>query len=660
MKAIPIDLETISHQQWTVIINNCKYRTTKQTAFFLSPVLQSFSEKHPNLNSCKIEIEGADDHQNLIASILKLRGTFSITLNNYDFLRRFCESLRISLFESQLTEFEEKVVSVSRSVSNEPHIRILKAIERELLRISADRIDKIFDALSRAGDFRKSDNNEVDFKPKRTSIRSPRAKKDSQIAHNSSTEEIPSIPIVKSPLTICAAIFGFCISQPQNIDMYVNLLSLLSNETIEKFKQIVLASKFDTQEESFLAKMMEHQGLIKRDELIAFNKGKIMMKEKSRLKNALRNGLNFPAIDINSIWRENGNGIESHFDEQIGEAFPTFFADLANQKQLKLIASKFNSFELNLPNISKNNWELHKNLSFSGRNEHPIAIAIRKDDVDSLQKFISDPSFKPNSMIKPSIYERFSLMNVFKKERKDDPENGIKFIDFAAFFGALKCFKYLLLNGFEFSEMSFNYAICGGISEIIHICEEKKCQSKGSVFYAIQFHRHDILNWLIDTKGENINEEPQKIARCIVKNFNIDALVNLIQRGFDPSLFVIPAIESRNLLLIEYLATIQHLNFNLPIQTDKKKTIPIINASLNGFNLDIIKFFIKYCKCDINQEGKWNLTPLHTACLLNDEETINFLLQQKKINIMAKTEIFIVITLQWNDTSSYRLSNRSS
>lgn len=341
---------------------------------------------------------------------------------------------------------------------------------------------------------------------------------------------------------------------------------MLPNETIEKFKRIVYASNFESQEESFLARMMVHLGLIKPDELKNFNRGlaadeagKIKLDVLKRSRKVLKNGVNQSVVDINNISIEAPKITEENIVDSIGESFPIFFADLATQKQLKFVSSQFDYFELNLPNLSKNNWELHKNLSFCGRNENPIAIAIRKDDVDGLQKLISDESFKKNSTIKPSIYERFTSMNAKKKEneKKEDNENdveGVNLIDFAAFFGALKCFKYLLLNGFEFSSNSFSFAICGG---------DKKCQSKGSLFSAIQFHRHDIFNWLIETKGEDPFEEEQlKIAKFIVQYFNIDAMINLLQRGFNPSLFILPAIECGNLLLIEYLATIQHLNFN--------------------------------------------------------------------------------------------------
>lgn len=304
---------------------------------------------------------------------------------------------------------------------------------------------------------------------------------------------------------------------------------------------------------------------------------------------------------------------------------------------------KFDTFEPNYSKVSSNNWQLHKDLSFCGRNEQPIAVAIRKDDIDVVQKIISEQALKKNSTIKPSIYERFTMMNVKKNSNSDSDkeEEGIKLIDFSAFFGAIKTFKFLLLNGFEMSPMTFSYAICGGVSEIIHICEEKKCETKGALFYAIRFHRHDLFDWLIDTKGEDITKyDPFKIAREVVKFFNMTTLVNLIQRGFDPTFFVIPAIECRNLLLLEYLATVQHINFNLPIQMSKRKVLPIIDACAFGFNLDLVKFLIKYCKCDINQVGDFGITPIHLACLKNDEETVSFLLKQKKLNFMAKTVFF--------------------
>ena len=107
---------------------------------------------------------------------------------------------------------------------------------------------------------------------------------------------------------------------------------------------------------------------------------------------------------------------------------------------------------------------------------------IRRDDFEKLQEISSQGKFDFNQKIAPSLYERFSFIN----------KENVSIIDYAAFFGSIKCFKFLLKNGSNIMN-SYKYAVAGGNKEIIKICEQKYAAFNGVCAAAVRFHRNDIF-----------------------------------------------------------------------------------------------------------------------------------------------------------------------
>ena len=529
----PINFNFHDVTSWTVNIGSKKYHTSKPIAFYLSSEMKNYSEKYPVYHSCKIELEDADKYENIISSIFKLKD-FSITMENIDFLKKFCKKLKIHLFDNAFAEFDHYMDLVEISTNEDKNIKILKKMERLLLKLDIDRIDRTINAF-----------------------------KDDLIDETS----------------FCKSLFSICISQPQKIDIYVALLSKCSKSIVSNFVSI-LFQNFNSQEVYFLAFQMITSGLLDSSYLI---------------KNV--------------------------------QQLPLFFANLINSNALSIILEEDSSYEfetLTVNALSHNNWQLHKWNCLYGRNSLPIAIAIRQDNVETLQQLISISNPSKDTNIPPSVYERFSFIN-------GEP---IKLIDFAAFFGSVNCFKYLFLNGYETTpNKTFTYAICGGISEIIHMCENNNNNMNASLLASIQFHRHNLFEWLIDTKQQNYSDP--NIPNIIMKYFNVTAFISLIHRGYDPNNFLLPAIHSGNLKFIAYLATIQGINFNIP---DINGLLPIHHACKEGF-FNIVEFLIKKCgnKFDINAKAENDMTPLHYSCMKGDDRSVSLLLEIPKIDITAKT-----------------------
>ena len=61
-----------------------------------------------------------------------------------------------------------------------------------------------------------------------------------------------------------------------------------------------------------------------------------------------------------------------------------------------------------------------------------------------------------------------------------------------AFFGAIKCFKYAILNEAFSLKKAQNYAVAGGNIEIIYLLEEKNISFSYCLEVSVKFHRHCI------------------------------------------------------------------------------------------------------------------------------------------------------------------------
>lgn len=284
--------------------------------------------------------------------------------------------------------------------------------------------------------------------------------------------------------------------------------------------------------------------------------------------------------------------IESGFVESkeiIYEQTPLFFAHFLDVKQFErmLFLERKNYSSAVLSQINENDFENHKKIVQIGKNMNEIALAIRNDNLDELQKslFNQDFNFNFNGKISNCIYERCSFVN-----------NEISYIEYAAFFGAVKCFKYLLLNGANLSQNIAKFAVGGGNNEIIRICEQKNCDFKDTVQVAIKYHHWEIFKWLISTERIEFDKINEYINCCIYFN-NYKSLMTLMRNGVDPSLVLIESIRLNDLMLTKFLISLDD-KIDLNIKDTKGKGLLQIACLSN--NSDIVKILLNNTNIDIN------------------------------------------------------------
>lgn len=175
-----------------------------------------------------------------------------------------------------------------------------------------------------------------------------------------------------------------------------------------------------------------------------------------------------------------------------------------------------------------------------------LTKSLRNDDVDKLQLIVTANRINISDAIIP--------YNVF-----DDLETTL--INYAAYYGSLKCFKYLLLNNGIINKETLYFAVYGGNIEIIQIVnqkiddvdddkiEENTIHKFGKrepgyssdikiISSAIKMHKNDLFDWLFENRFVNkgkLGYELNEIASTSALNGNAHALIEIIDKGYDVS-----------------------------------------------------------------------------------------------------------------------------
>ncbi|OHT04507.1 hypothetical protein TRFO_28020 [Tritrichomonas foetus] len=232
-----------------------------------------------------------------------------------------------------------------------------------------------------------------------------------------------------------------------------------------------------------------------------------------------------------------------------------------------------------------------------------IARAIRNDDVDTLQKIISQNSISLDGKIPNDIF------NIYKN---------MTYIDYAAYYGALKCFKYLLLNKAKINTCTLAYSVASGNIEIIRNIKAIKQDVKpkaapqglrlatgaglgldigagaiSPLSMAIAHHYNDIFDWLFEQEFADSKNDVKydKIIISAAQNCNIHAIIKCIEHGLDISLIPNPTLQSFLFAIFSngYFRLFQNLLYLYPNIMSFNST-----PSQSNFYSPTVKSFLKF------------------------------------------------------------------
>lgn len=155
-----------------------------------------------------------------------------------------------------------------------------------------------------------------------------------------------------------------------------------------------------------------------------------------------------------------------------------------------------------------------RNLS-RGENENVLCEMIRNDSIGDFIKYVSSEEVFLTGKVKHSLFETHKLLQ----------QRQASLIEYAAFFGSVEIFRYLVKNDCRLRGSLWLYAIHGRNSEIIQILEEKKVEPtdrtyRECVYEAIRCHHNEIKDYLQENKISRDTRFDDKYNKVILKSRN--------------------------------------------------------------------------------------------------------------------------------------------
>ena len=258
-------------------------------------------------------------------------------------------------------------------------------------------------------------------------------------------------------------------------------------------------------------------------------------------------------------------------------------------------------------------------LRKQGENHNYICQLIRKDSIDEFISYINKTNLSLNSSIPNSLFETNPFLIENSIDRMDSiykDDKHISLIEYAAFYGSIRIFKYLLANEVELKPSLFLYAIHGENSEIIHLIEE--CEIKDISFQqcyeeAIKCHHNQIANYIYDNF---LNDNKSSFIKQCLKYHNFQFIQKHIEINNDTFYYLC----KYNYF---YLANIFIQNYQKQININYEK---VKQKELEKYNSGF-----KFCKC--------KETALNISVIKGNIDIVKLLLKQKEIDVNAPSII---------------------
>ena len=229
---------------------------------------------------------------------------------------------------------------------------------------------------------------------------------------------------------------------------------------------------------------------------------------------------------------------------------------------------------------------------------NPIVQLIKDDNIDAFQDFISKNNYDIEKSIPHSSFEiHIQLLNA-------------KPIEYAAYFGSINCFKFLLMKDNNINYINLLvFAFCGGNIDIIHIIENEShnesIKSNHKLLYcAILFMNNDLIDYVVHSYHIKIDAE--SYIKCIYAS-NYDAMLKLRELDDD----------------------------NKINQQGNIGSAPIDIAAFEGY-LDFLKYFLTIKDIDVSQYNSYGKTILQSAARSNRIYVVKYIV---KHNLVDKNDV---------------------
>lgn len=265
-------------------------------------------------------------------------------------------------------------------------------------------------------------------------------------------------------------------------------------------------------------------------------------------------------------------------------------------------------------------------------NNEIVQILI-DDDIDNLMNLLSTNNINLNKNIPESIFECHNILHY------SNP------LQYAAFLGAIKCFKYILLNSTNIDyELLLQYAIAGGNYEIIHIVENH-CENyqfnQEILNLAILYLHNDLIEYIINNYGININWE--SYMNCIfASNYEALQILNELANYCDRNQYEIKS----NYELQKYFISMISIPFTFGYSSIESIPIDVVESLRNGEICDILHFII--INVPFNKDFKIFSIPVLNAIKFHEEQVVKDIQRLNKKWYFYYCEEFESYGYNWN------------
>lgn len=305
--------------------------------------------------------------------------------------------------------------------------------------------------------------------------------------------------------------------------------------------------------------------------------------------------------------------------------------------------------EAHMDKLVENNFTMLKDFIKLGSQYDECAMCIKIDDVNKLQQLSTTTNFDINEKIQNIVFEHQIFCH-----------SNPPLISYAANYGSIKCFKFLLLNNADLNICDNDglypehFAIMGGNAEIIHLIEQRRFDEKNALQLASLFSNDAVFEWLLNTHRITVTQsEPtlySVVHTCAIAN-NFTALQhaialggNINAKGNDTLTPLMLAACFRSYETAKILITNPGIDLSL---SSRHRQTALHVAAIVG-DARIVKL-LGEAGADVNPKDINSWTPLHHAARENNVDCVEELLNMPFIDPYMKNflgESAMLIALQ--------------
>ena len=510
-------------QSFTIKTNKNEYKCN-HIGIHSSNVISNFLQKNPNSDVYIFDYEDEFGEFESICNFFNFANV-AITPNNMDAIKEISDELQIDLISKETDTFVDKLDKFQQKIEDQQEI--------------IDKINELFELLY---DIKQKTVQNV----KNTIIESDWVKTEEDV------QELAAfmLQVISSGLSLHNEMADLIVQLNEESDDS-NYLKILAPFIVKK---LMNSFCFTIQNCSFIYQLLK-RGIIDKEEF------------KKKINNCILIAPNHQTLgfQFGMTQQQPTQAILCQISDNV---FYWFLPEVIEIKEIKdkktffSNGSKGPSYE-SFINTYFDKIEEYKKMRDSGEPKDELTLAIRHDDVDKLQKIITSNSNSNDvsgKRIPFNIFESFIL-------------NGeTKYLNYAAAYGSIKCFKYLLLNYDQVDDQSFNCAIYGNNLEIIKIVDQKlneeakKNQSSSDIINntntngnnttsfsfnfstvplnqsqlpiisSISGHKNNLFDWLLDkitTKGSIDEILFTDYVRVSLAAGNAHSIIELFEKYFN-------------------------------------------------------------------------------------------------------------------------------